>query len=85
MRIQEICAIAHETLDETINVNKMSCFFYKSYVFDVFIFYVFCAFLMSFYCCGQDINIRAFLFCKLRLASISWTEQVFCSSIIDFV
>jgi len=83
----------------TIDVKTCFIFFNKSVKKCVlcFLFHVFCAFLMScFYSC-ENINVQnykydAFLMNKLWLAlfliciiSISWTERVFCSSIIDFI
>jgi len=38
-----------------------------------------------FLCFFDVVRNDAFVMGKLRLASISWTERVFCSSITDFI
>jgi len=53
----------------------------------MFYFLIFFVFLLSCFCCCYNVNVEnyAFLIDELSFASISWTEPMFCSSIIDFI
>jgi len=50
-------------------------------------FLCFCTFLMSCFCCCKNKNVQNYKYnaSLIDKDSISWTEQVFCSSIIDFI
>jgi len=47
----------------------------------------FFVFLMSCFCCFWNKNVQNFKYDAFLMGkdSISWTERVFCSSIIDFI
>ena len=56
----------------------------------MFFFYflnVFFVFLMSYFCCFWNQKVQNFKYDAFLMGkdSISWTERVFCSSIIDFI
>ena len=71
--------------------NGFLCFFYKSlktcfYVFFIFLCF-FCVFRMLCFCCCWNKNVQKDKYDAFFMGkdSISWTEWVFCSSIIDFI
>jgi len=55
-------------------------------MFFIFLMFFLC-FLMSCFCCFWNKNVQNFKYDASLMGkdSISWTERMFCSSIIDFI